>query len=97
MELPAIPNGTTIPILRPVRLWIDYSFNRPEARFADQLIGDDDEADRVDDLNQKRSCPTLPRAFPATWYRITRGATETPLIGRADPENLSKPERTSRN
>ena len=90
-DMPAIPAGTTVPILRPVRLWVDLAFNRPDARFDNQLIADDDEAARVDDPDQKRSCPTLPRAFPATWYRVSHGTTERMFVGRANPESSSSP------
>ena len=88
-DMPAVPPGTTVPILRPIRLWMDLAFNRPDARYDNQLIGDDDEAGRVDDPKLKRACPTLPRSFPATWYRVTPGGSERGVVGQADPSSAS--------
>jgi hypothetical protein len=90
-DMPTVPAGLVVPILRPVRLWIEPAFNRPDARFDNQLIGDDDESGRVDDPQLKRSCPTLPRAFPATWYRVTSNTGARPVVGEADPENATSP------
>ncbi len=90
-DMPAVPSDMAVPILRPVRLWMDPAFNQPAARFDNQLIGDDDEAGRVDDPQLKRSCPTLPRAFPATWYRVTPSASCRTVVGEADPENAAAP------
>ena len=90
-DMPTVPAGLVVPILRPVRLWIEPAFNRPDARFDNQLIGDDDESGRVDDPQLKRSCPTLPRAFPATWYRVTSNTGGRPVVGEADPENATSP------
>jgi hypothetical protein len=90
-DMPAAPADTKVPILRPVRLWVDLAFNRPDARFDNQLIGDDDESGRVDDPQLKRSCPTLPRAYPATWYRVTPNGTARSVVGEADPENVTSP------
>jgi hypothetical protein len=89
--MPAVPAGTVVPILRPVRLWVDLAFNRPDARFDNQLIGDDDESGRVDDPQLKRSCPTLPRAFPAMWHRVTTSMSARPVVGEADPGNATSP------
>ncbi len=90
-DMPAVPAGTVVPILRPVRLWMDLAFNRPDARFDNQLIGDDDESGRVDDPLLKRSCPTLPRAFPAMWHRVTASMSARPVVGEADPGNATSP------
>jgi hypothetical protein len=90
-DMPAVAPGTTVPILRPIRLLVDLSFNRPVARFDNQLIGDDDESGRVDGLPPNRSCPTLPRSFPATWYRVTPSANAQPVLGKADPSNGTSP------
>jgi hypothetical protein len=90
-DMPTLPAGLVVPILRPVRLWIERAFNRPDARFDNQLIGDDDESGRVDDPQLKRSCPTLPRAFPATWYRVTSSTGAQPVVAEADPGNAMSP------
>lgn len=90
-DMPVVPAGTVVPILRPVRLWMDWAYNRPDARFDNQLIGDDDESGKVDDPQLKRSCPTLPRTFPATWYRVTSGTSARSVVGKADPENATSP------
>ena len=95
--MPAVPAGTVVPILRPVRLWMDLAFNRPDARFDNQLIGDDDESGRVDDPQLKRSCPTLPRAFPAMWYRVTPSTSARPSSGRLTRKrNVAPPAHASR-
>jgi hypothetical protein len=67
--------GANVPILRPTRLRMERSFNQPSARFDNQLIGDDDEAPRENDPQRTRNCPTLPRAFPAMWYRVQQHGT----------------------
>jgi Lhr-like helicase len=89
-DMPAIPSGTAVPILRPVRLAMEKSANRPDARYDNELIGDDDESAYVADRQFKRSCPTLPRAFPATWYRVTLGQA-VPVVGKADPNHPTLP------
>lgn len=90
-DMPAVPPGTSVPILRPIRLWVDWAHNRPNARFDNQLIGDDDEAGRVDDPQLRRSCPTLPRSFPATWYRVAPAANARAVVGQADPSSATSP------
>lgn len=90
-DMPGVTPGLIVPILRPVRLWMEPAFNRPDARFDNQLIGDNDESGRVDDPQLKRTCPTLPRAFPATWYRVTSSTTARPVVGEADPGNATSP------
>lgn len=86
-ELPVDMPQTTVdvPILRPTRLRIDWAHNEPNARFDNQLIADDDEADREPDPNRTRPCPTLPRAFPATWFRVRNQGAATPVVGYAAP------------
>lgn len=90
-DMPAIPSGVIVPIVRPIRLEVTLSYHQPDARYDNSLIGDDDESSRIDDLQLKRACPTLPRAFPATWYRVAPDPVATPVIGRADPSNATYP------
>src|SRR5262249_36872796 len=56
-----------------------------------QLIADDDESGRTEDPQLKRSCPTLPRSFPATWYRVSFGSGAQPVVGKADPDHPTAP------
>jgi len=92
-DMPPVQPGLTVPILRPIRLAMEWAHYRPEVRFDNGLVADDDEADRVSDPQLKLNCPTLPRAFPATWYRVTQGATARPVVGEADPGNAASPIR----
>lgn len=89
IELPAdMPTaGTNVPILRPTRLRMQWSYNQPSARFDTQLIGDDDEAPKENDPKRKLDCPTLPRAFPATWYRVQERGTPQQIVGEAQPSH----------
>jgi len=84
-DMPAIGSDANVPILRPVRLRLIRSPHRPDARFDNQLVGDDDESPRIADPKLKRDCPTLPRAFPAIWYRVAEGGPSAVVRGMADP------------
>lgn len=86
-DMPVVPLGASVPILRPTRLWLAISRNRPDARFDNQLIADEDEAGRVNDMALKRQCPTAPRAFPATWYRVSTGPNSRAVVGLGDPSH----------
>lgn len=90
-DMPGVAPTVTVPILQPRRLRLLRSTNRPFARLDNQLIADDDESNFIEDPDLKRQCPTLPRAFPATWYRVTHGSQERPVVGQADPENTAAP------
>jgi hypothetical protein len=90
-DMPAVPTGTTVTILQPTRLLMDRAYNRPEARFDSRLIEDGDEAPRSNDPDSKQTCPTLPRAFPASWYRVNPGPQRQPIVGQADPNNPHSP------
>jgi hypothetical protein len=86
-ELPAdMPKlkGVTVPMLRPTRLTMVQAWNQPLVRREDLLIGDNDEASPADPATHPKQCPTLPRAFPAMWYRI-----EIPAPAAADATVLA--------
>ena len=86
-DMPLVPDRE-VPMLRPVQLTLQITANQPVVRPQDGLIGDWDEADPVgaaDDDDLPR-CPTLPRAFPATWYRVAPAIGPLPpVIGEAAP------------
>lgn len=86
-ELPVDMPATSVdvPILRPTRLRIDWAHYEPNARYDNHLIGDDDESPREDDPKKRRACPTLPRAFPAIWFRVAQLDAGVPVVGVADP------------
>lgn len=84
-DMPAVPQGTTVPILRPLKLWLKPSHNQPDALFDERLIADGDETDETNDPQRVKSCPTLPRAFPATWYRVETDPKAQPVVGKAAP------------
>jgi len=72
-ELPADmpkPADSAVRMLRPVRLTMNTAANQPFVRREDLLIGDDDEASPADPSTNPPQCPTLPRGFPAMWYRV---------------------------
>jgi Lhr-like helicase len=90
-DMPGVAPDVVVPILQPLRLDLRKSANRPWARFDNQLIGDDDESDWINDPDSRRQCPTLPRSFPATWYRVRHGSRQVLVVGQADPENTASP------
>ena len=90
-DMPGIFPTDKIPILQPLRLKLSGSYNQPSARLDNSLIEDGDESSEIQDPKLKSQCPTLPRAFPAIWYRVARGAHQRRVVGRADPENAASP------
>ncbi|WP_426753393.1 DEAD/DEAH box helicase [Myxococcus sp. Y35] len=84
-DMPVVSAGTTISILRPVRLRMESSVNQPDALFAERLIADGDEAQRANNPADVKGCPTVPRAFPATWYRVETDPKAQPVRGKAAP------------
>ena len=90
-DMPGITPTTKVPILQPQRLRLMWSANQPLARFDNQLIADNDESDKISDPKLNLQCPTLPRAFAATWYRVKRSPQERPIVGQADPQSATSP------
>jgi hypothetical protein len=88
-ELPAdmpVVFGAVVPMLRPIRLTMARSWNQPLVRRDDGLVGDGDEAPDPDPLQDPPRCPTLPRAFPAMWYRVVIAPGAPTVIGQAAPD-----------
>ena len=68
-------------MLRPALLTLITAPNQPFVRRDNGLVGDDDEASRPDE--DAPQCSTLPRAFPATWYRVEVTAPAAPQTARS--------------
>ncbi len=95
-DLPALPD-TPVPIIRPVRLLLEPSSYQPAARLVDGLINDGDdvpgigeEAVEAGEEGEGSSttlapCGTLPRAFPALWYRVPTPPAGRPVCGLGRP------------
>ena len=86
-EMPQFGPGDTLPVYRPRAIPMGISHFRPTVDRATSLVADDDEAPRTNDPSSVQ-CPTLPRAFPVTWYRVSGCARpvvvrspEDPLVG----------------
>lgn len=83
-EMPQLAKGQSIQILRPRVLPMEISHYRPSIDRATSLVADGDESPRTKDP-QSPECPTLPRAFPATWYRVSGGSLQTRVCSPEDP------------
>jgi hypothetical protein len=69
-EMPQLAPGQSLQILRPRVLPMALSHYRPTVDRFTALVADGDESPKISDP-QAPECPTLPRAFPATWYRVS--------------------------
>lgn len=69
-EMPQFGCGDTLPVYRPCVLRMAQSYYRPTIDRIMGLVADDDESPRANDPSAPQ-CPTLPRAFPVTWYRVS--------------------------
>jgi hypothetical protein len=83
-EMPQFGPGETLPIYRPRVLPMRMSHYRPTVDRTTCLVADDDEAPRTSDPTAPE-CPTLPRAFPVTWYRVSGCAQSLLVRSPADP------------
>lgn len=86
-DMPTIEPGTRVPILRPLRLSMSRCRNQPRVRNDTGLVADGDESDLPTNADESdySTCPTLPRSFPATWYRVRPDDQATAVVGRAVP------------
>ena len=86
-DMPTIQTSTTVPILRPSRLNLLRCRHQPLIRYDTGLVADNDESDRParNDDSDYATCPTVPRSFPATWYRVHPDTQARPVVGRAIP------------
>ena len=89
LDMGTVLPGASVPMLRPVCLTMEGSRNQPLVRREDGLVGDGDEAPQPDISQSPPRCPTLPRAFPATWYRVTLDQSVQPIVGVAAPRSTS--------
>lgn len=69
-EMPQFAPGDTLPVYRPRTLPMRPSHFRPAVDRMTSLVADNDEAPDGNDPSAPQ-CPTLPRAFPVTWYRVS--------------------------
>ena len=83
-EMPQFGPGDTLPILRPQTLNLSISLYQPKVDRATSLVADGDEAPVTRDPSAA-SCPTLPRAFPVLWYRVSGGANLVSIHSPEDP------------
>jgi len=83
-EMPQLAAGQSLQILRPRVLPMELSYYRPSVDRGSSLVADDDESPKTNDP-QSPECPTLPRAFPATWYRVSGCAQSTRVRSPEDP------------
>ncbi len=84
-EMPQFGADDTLPIYRPRVLPMRISHYRPTVDRTTCLVADDDETPRTNDPSAPE-CPTLPRAFPVTWYRVSGCNNRVPVRG---PEDVS--------
>ncbi len=83
-EMPQFGPGDTLPVYRPRVLPMHISHYRPTVDRITSLVADGDEAPRTNDPSAPE-CPTLPRAFPVTWYRVTGCAHPIAVRSPDDP------------
>lgn len=83
-EMPQFGPGETLPVFRPRVLPMRMSHYRPTVDWTTNLVADDDEAPRTNDPRAPE-CPTLPRAFPVTWYRVSGCADKVAVRSPEDP------------
>ena len=83
-EMPQFGPGDTLPVYRPRVLPMRMSHYRPTVDRTTSLVADDDEAPRTLDPSAPE-CPTLPRAFPVTWYRVSGCNQPVPVRSPDDP------------
>lgn len=83
-EMPQFGPGDSLPILRPRRLKLNFSNYQPRVDRATSLVADGDEAPVTHDPSAAE-CPTLPRAFPVLWYRVSGCANPISIHSPEDP------------
>jgi hypothetical protein len=83
-EMPQFGPGETLPVYRPRVMPMRLSHFRPTVDRTTSLVADDDEAPRTNDPSAAE-CPTLPRAFPVTWYRVSGCAHPIAVRSPEDP------------
>jgi hypothetical protein len=83
-EMPQFGPGDTLPVYRPRVLPMHMSRFRPTVDRTTSLVADDDEAPRTSDPSAPE-CPTLPRAFPVSWYRVSGCNHPVPVRSPLDP------------
>ncbi len=69
-EMPQFGPSDALPVYRPRVLPMRGSHYRPTIDWTTHLVADGDESPVTTDPNSLK-CPTLPRAFPVTWYRVS--------------------------
>jgi hypothetical protein len=83
-EMPQFGPGDRLPVYRPRAIPMGLSHFRPSVDRTTSLVADDDEAPRTNDPSAAE-CPTLPRAFPVTWYRVSGCAHPIAVRSPEDP------------
>jgi Lhr-like helicase len=86
IEMPGGTPGGTVKVYRPLRLSIRPIGNQPQVRLDNHLVGDDDEAPSLRDPHLYEKCFTLPRASPATWYRVAPDPKAPPIEAKGSPD-----------
>ncbi len=69
-EMPQFGPSDAMPVYRPRVLPMRKTYYRPTVDRATCLVADGDELPPTNDPDAPE-CPTLPRAFPVTWYRVS--------------------------
>jgi len=77
-EMPQFGPGDTLQIVSPRVVPMRISTYRPRVDRASCLVADEDEAPGTHDPHAPE-CPTLPRAFPAQWHRVSGCANPTSI------------------
>jgi DEAD/DEAH box helicase len=83
-EMPQFGPSDVLPVYRPRSLPMLISHFRPTVDRMTSLVADDDEAPRTNDPSAPE-CPTLPRAFPVSWYRISGCTQQIAVRSPEDP------------
>lgn len=84
-ELPQFGPTDTMLVYRPRALPMQLAHYRPSIDRTTSLVADDDESPKRADPSAPQ-CPTLPRAFPVTWYRVSGCAERSPV---RSPEDIT--------
>jgi Lhr-like helicase len=79
------PRTGPVPIYRPDRLVMRQTIHQPRVRRDNNLVGDDDESPMLHDPRLEKECPTLPRAVPATWFRVNSSQGREDVVGEGAP------------
>lgn len=82
-ELPQFGPTDTLLVYRPRVLPMQIAHYRPTIDRATCLVADGDESPKTSDLSAPQ-CPTLPRAFPVTWYRVSGCVHRIPVRSPED-------------